>query len=121
MKPTVPPGEQLVLAVYVRDLQRSVRFFTDFGSQLSRTDGPFAELRWEESLLFLVEQEGVTPPERPVGNIRVVVPDVDALYEWAQRLGAEIVTEIGDRYYGMRDFVVAGPDGIHLRFATLKR
>ncbi|MGQ9484384.1 MAG: NUDIX domain-containing protein [Desulfosoma sp.] len=114
----VPSGEQLVLALYVRDLGTSCRFFQDFGFQLSRRDGPFAELRWEDSLLFVVERPEVTPPDQPVGNIRVVVHDVDALYEKAQHLGYPIVTPLGDRYYGLRDFIVAGPDGIHLRFAA---
>jgi catechol 2,3-dioxygenase-like lactoylglutathione lyase family enzyme len=117
---TVKDGEQLVLALYVRDLERSAKFFTDFGFVVNRRDGVFMELCWETSLLFLVEMPDVKPPEKAIGNLRVVVDNVDKLYQKARSLGYEIVTEIGDRYYGMRDFVVAGPDGIHLRFASLK-
>ncbi len=120
MERCVPPGEQLVLAVYVQDLEKSCRFFTDFGFLVSRRDGPFVELRWEDSLLFLVERPDAEPPLKPVGNVRVMVPDVDALYERARQLGYPVVTPLGDRYYGLRDFVVAGPDGIHLRFAAIK-
>ncbi|MEJ5366310.1 MAG: NUDIX domain-containing protein [Desulfosoma sp.] len=116
----VPPGEQLVLAVYVQDLGKSCRFFQDFGFVLSRRDGPFVELRWEDSLLFLVERPEAKPPETPVGNIRVMVPDVEAIYERARKSGHPIVTPLADRYYGLKDFVVAGPDGIHLRFATFR-
>lgn len=114
----VPPGEQLVLAVYVQDVEKSCRFFTDFGFLVSRRDGPFVELRWEDSLLFLVERPDAEPPKAPVGNIRVMVPDVEAVYQKARDLGCPIVTPLGDRYYGLKDFVVAGPDGIHLRFAS---
>ncbi|SMC22923.1 Glyoxalase-like domain-containing protein [Desulfacinum hydrothermale DSM 13146] len=116
----VPAGEQLVLAIYVRNLERSARFFTDFGFVINRRDGVFMELRWDDSLLFLVEMPDVKPPEGAIGNVRVVVEDVDGIYEKARALGHEIVTDIGDRYYGMRDFVVAGPDGINLRFAALR-
>lgn len=117
MEKFVPSGEQLVLAIYVRDLEKSCRFFLDFGFQLSRRDGPFVELRWEDSLLFLVERPNAAVPEAPVGNLRVMVPDVDAYYHKAQALGYAVVTAPADRYYHLRDFVVAGPDGIHLRFA----
>lgn len=120
MEPYVPPGEQLVLAVYVQNLEKSCRFFLDFGFAVSRRDGPFVELRWEDSLLFLVERPEAKPPERPVGNIRVMLSNVEAIYEKALHSGYPIVTPLGDRYYGLRDFVVAGPDGIHLRFASFR-
>uniref|UniRef100_A0A831ZYD0 NUDIX domain-containing protein n=1 Tax=Desulfacinum infernum TaxID=35837 RepID=A0A831ZYD0_9BACT len=120
MERVVPSGEQLVLAVYVQDLEKSCRFFVDFGFVVSRRDGPFVELRWEDALLFLVERPEAKPPETPVGNIRVMVSDVEAIYEKARQSGYPIVTPLADRYYGLKDFVVAGPDGIHLRFATFK-
>ncbi len=113
----VPPGEQLVLAIYVRNLETSLKFFLDFDFHLSRRDGPFVELRWEDSLLFLVERPDVSEPSTPVGNLRVMVPDVDAYYHKAQALGYAVVMPPADRYYQLRDFMVAGPDGIHLRFA----
>jgi hypothetical protein len=33
-------------------------------------------------------------------------------------MGARVVSPIGDRYYGLRDFTIADPDGFGLRFAS---
>jgi hypothetical protein len=47
-----------------------------------------------------------------------MVPVVDAMWEKATRLG-RIVTTIGDRSYGLRDFIVAGPGAVEIRFAQV--
>ena len=36
----------------------------------------------------------------------------------AGRLGLSVVWPIGDRDYGLRDFVIADPDGYGVRFAS---
>jgi catechol 2,3-dioxygenase-like lactoylglutathione lyase family enzyme len=119
MKDYVHPGEQLVVVLYVRDIRKSGEFFKTFGFNVVRDEGTFMELRWESSLLFLEEREdGPAPGAYPVGNIRVMVPNVDDYWALAKRLGATVANPIGDRYYGIRDFVVMGPDGLNLRFAT---
>ncbi|NTV43651.1 MAG: hypothetical protein HGA63_10170, partial [Syntrophobacteraceae bacterium] len=51
----VHPGEQLVLALYVSDLGNSSRFYRSLGFEVTRRDRNFMELRWEDTLLFLVE------------------------------------------------------------------
>ncbi len=69
---------------------------------------------------MLEELDGL--PERPsfpVANIRVMVPNVDDYRALAAEMGARIITELEDRYYGLRDFTMDGPDGLALRFATL--
>jgi uncharacterized glyoxalase superfamily protein PhnB len=48
-----------------------------------------------------------------------MVADVDAHWTRAIAVGARIVTPIADRYYGLRDFTIADPDGIGIRFASL--
>jgi catechol 2,3-dioxygenase-like lactoylglutathione lyase family enzyme len=119
MKEYVHPGEQLVVVLYVRDIKKSGEFFKTFGFTLVRDEGSFMELRWESSLLFLEEREdGPAAGSYPVGNIRVMVPNVDDFWALAQRLGVAVANPIGDRYYGLRDFVVMAPDGLNLRFAT---
>ena len=50
--------------------------------------------------------------------MRILVQDVDALWQQAQKLGAPIRVPIGDRAYGLRDFTVCDPDGFGLRFAS---
>jgi hypothetical protein len=44
---------------------------------------------------------------------------VDDLWTKAQELKARVITPIGDRFYGERDFLIADPDGFGLRFASL--
>jgi uncharacterized glyoxalase superfamily protein PhnB len=47
-----------------------------------------------------------------------MVPNVDEYWDLAKEKGATILSNIEDRYYGLRDFIIAGPDGLALRFAT---
>ena len=114
----VNPGEQLVLELYVRDIKKSMQFYIDFGFEMVRDDGEFVVLRWEEAQLFLEEVKDAPTPDHPVGNIRIMVPDIDRYWEMAGRLGARVIRPIADKYYGLRDFTIDGPDGVGLRFAT---
>jgi catechol 2,3-dioxygenase-like lactoylglutathione lyase family enzyme len=122
----VPPTEQLVTEIVVADIKRSTRFYLDLGFMLLRDGGDFVELTWEEHRLFLAEASAfreaaaaASPrPKFPRANVRVMVPDVDAYWARAQALGAEIILPIADRYYGLRDFTIADPDGFGIRFAS---
>lgn len=51
-------------------------------------------------------------------DIRVMVPDVDAYRERVGAAGWSVMHELGDREYGLRDFIVRDPDGFRLRFAS---
>jgi catechol 2,3-dioxygenase-like lactoylglutathione lyase family enzyme len=122
----VDPTEQLVCEIVVRDIRRSVAFYRSLGFELLRDGGDFVELAWEDHRLFLAEIsafQGVEPaqpakPGFPVGNVRVMVPNVDDCWKVASDVGAPVVVPIGDRYYGLRDFTIADPDGFGVRFAT---
>ena len=118
MSEYVVQGSQLVAEIYVRDIKRSLEFFRTFGFELVRDDGSFVELRWEQSLLFLEQVSDAPGSEHPTGNIRVMVPNVDDYWKLAQRFGAQVIRSIDDRYYGLRDFTIGGPDGVSLRFVT---
>jgi uncharacterized glyoxalase superfamily protein PhnB len=48
-----------------------------------------------------------------------MVPDVDECWKRANELGARIISPVADRYYGLRDFTIADPDGFGVRFASL--
>lgn len=114
----VHPGEQLVLALYVRDLVRSSGFYRSLGFEITRRDRNFMELRWEETLLFLVELgDAPDEPVQPVGNIRILVDNVDEHWERCRSLDVQILRVIETRDYGMRDFIIAGPGGLSIRFA----
>jgi uncharacterized glyoxalase superfamily protein PhnB len=48
-----------------------------------------------------------------------MVPNVDDRWRVANEIGAQIVVPVGDRYYGLRDFTLADPDGFGVRFASM--
>jgi hypothetical protein len=77
------------------------------------------ELKWETFLFFLEEREDGPPPgSHPVGNIWVMVVNVNNYWALARSLGARIANPITDRHYRLCEFVIIGPDGLNLRFAT---
>ena len=123
----IDPTEQLVTEIVVRDIKRSTHFYHALGFQLLRDGGDFMELGWEGHRLFLAEAsafpEGdpldvVLPSRFPVANVRVMVPNVDHYWKLANEIGAKVIIPIDNRYYGLRDFTIADPDGFGLRFAT---
>jgi catechol 2,3-dioxygenase-like lactoylglutathione lyase family enzyme len=127
-----PINEQLVLELYTRDISASVEFYQRFGFRLVRAEAHFAELGWDQAQIYLEEIPDAPLPTLPasgqagqaapggglVGNVRVLVPDVDRYWALARELGCTVIRPIEDRYYGLRDFTIAGPDGVGLRFAT---
>ena len=119
MEGYVNQGEQLVVALYVRDIKKSSEFYRSYGFEVARDEETFMELKWEDSRLFLSKVPGTPPPPaNPIGNLRVMVPHVDIYWNLANEKEATILSPIEDRYYGLRDFIIAGPDGFALRFAT---
>jgi catechol 2,3-dioxygenase-like lactoylglutathione lyase family enzyme len=119
MSHEAPMHDQLVLELYTRNIGASVAFYQRFGFRLLSTQPHFVELGWEQTQIYLEEVEDA--PESGgllVGNVRVLVPDVDRYWALAQELGCTVIRPIEDRYYGLRDFTIAGPDGVGLRFAT---
>jgi catechol 2,3-dioxygenase-like lactoylglutathione lyase family enzyme len=127
MKRYVDPTEQLVTEIVVSNIKRSTEFYCQLGFSLLRDGGDFVELTWEDHRLFLAEAsafhdvshaEAPTPPQFPIANIRVMVPSVDDYWQLAREFGARIIIPIADRYYGLRDFTIADPDGFGVRFAT---
>lgn len=110
---------QLVAEIMVRDLDRSLAFYTALGFTLERRDGGFAALRWEDRWLFLDERRDLPPPRGPArANLRILTADVDRLWATVRTLGAPVERPIADRSYGLRDFTVLDPDGFGVRFAT---
>lgn len=123
----VHPTEQLVTEIVVRDTRRSADFYRALGFELLRDGGDFMELTWEDHRLFLAglsafhDINDVDLPARPalpIANVRVMVPNVDDYWKLANKIGAPVILPIADRYYGLRDFVIADPDGFGVRFAS---
>jgi len=111
-------GDQLVVEIFVRDLDRSLAIYTALGFTLERRDGNFAALSWEGREFFLDQRSDLAPARGPSrANVRILVRDVDAVWSHVERLGLQVEQPIADRYYGLRDFTVVDPDGFGLRFA----
>lgn len=114
----VEAGAQLIVELYTARYEESLAFYVGFGFRVLRDEGNFAELAWDDSRLFIEKVEGAPAPDHQVGNIRVMVPDVDRYWALALETRARVIRPIEDRYYGLRDFTIEGPDGLGLRFAT---
>ena len=126
----VDPTEQLVTEVVVRDIRLSVEFYRRLGFELLRDGGDFVELTWEDHRLFLAELSAfrdacgaalATASPFPVANVRVMVPNVDEYWKLVNEIGAQVIVPVADRYYGLRDFTIADPDGFGVRFASVLR
>ena len=119
MDPYVDPTEQLVVEVFVRDIERSKVFYRQLGFQVLEDRGTFVLLAWEGHRLFLDERRDLPLPRaHPRASVRVMVPDVDRHWARARAMGARVLEPIGDRDYGLRDFTILDPDGFGVRFAT---
>lgn len=119
MTESPPLAPDLVVEVMVRDLDASLAFYAALGFELERRSDGFAVLRWGGRQLFLDERQDLSAlagPER--ANLRIMVPDVDAMWDKARELDLPVQKPLGDRSYGLRDFTVSDPDGFGLRFAA---
>jgi len=110
---------------FVRDVERSVAFYTErLGFTVLRQEPDFAVVALGQSHVLLAAEAHTSRAlldagPRGIGlNVRIMVDDVDALYRRAKAGGVPVTQEIADRSYGLRDFIVADPDGFCLRFAS---
>jgi len=75
-----------------------------------------AEIRIGDSVVMMSDASPEYPPTSTM--IHLYVEDVDAVYGRVREARLKIVREIGDRDYGLRDFIVADLNGFRLRFAS---
>jgi catechol 2,3-dioxygenase-like lactoylglutathione lyase family enzyme len=91
----VDSNHQLVIELYVQDLNPSVSFYEQLGFRLGRRDGHFAQLAWEDHHFFLDEQAGLPQAfESPRVNVRVLVPNVDIYWQQVRDLGLQIISRL---------------------------
>jgi uncharacterized glyoxalase superfamily protein PhnB len=126
------PGENDPTApeLFVPDVDEAVRFYTEvFGFMLQRAEktgerSTFAIVRLGGTMIMFMHQAYYTGPKEELQSrgagldIRVMVPDVQAMYRRAKAAGLPLMHDIADRDYGLRDFIVRDPDGFRLRFAS---
>ena len=117
MQPQLAETEsQGVLEIVGPDLDGLLGFYLSIGFMLERRTGDFAVVHWHGQRLFLAGNADA-PVRDCWSSLRIMVTDVDAVWHEANRLQLKVGTPIGDRYYGLRDFVLVDPAGFGLRFA----
>ena len=109
---------QGVVEVVVPNLSVALEFYRDLGFTIERETPSFVVLRYGEAFLFLAE-EADAPTARRYTNVRIIVPDVDEVWQRVQRRGLTCAKPIADRPYGLRDFTVRDPAGFEVRFAQV--
>lgn len=127
------PGENDPIApeFFVPSVTDAITFYTEtFGFALQRREpsagdqASFAILRLGEAMIMFMHEAFYAGPRsdldyRGAGlDIRIMVDDVDAVYARARSAGLSILHEIGDRDYGLRDFIARDLNGFRLRFAS---
>jgi catechol 2,3-dioxygenase-like lactoylglutathione lyase family enzyme len=110
---------QSVVEIVVPDLQLVLGFYRRLGFAVERETPTFVTLRWESVLLFVAQDANATTAPRWT-NVRIVVDDVDAIWERVRQLEVPVVSPLGDRPYGLRDFTVRDPAGFEIRFAQVE-
>lgn len=121
MQPYVDAAQQLVVEIFVRDIAVSRAFYERLGFTTIEDKGSFVSLTWEGHRLFLDQRDDLPPPAaHPRANVRVMVADVDRVWQAAQAMGATVFAPIRDQEYGLRDFTILDPDGFGVRFGTFR-
>lgn len=113
---------------FVPDVDAAVAFYIDvFGYTLLRKEGEpatFAIGHINGATIMFMHDRWYTGPRAELDgrgsglDIRVIVPDVDVMHARVQAAGLQIMHALGDRDYGLRDFIVRDPNGFRLRFAS---
>ena len=130
----IPEGyHSLTPYLAVEDASKAIDFYKEaFGAEeLLRMPGPdgkiaHAELQLGDSKLMLSDpfpHSNVRPPSErggPTASIFMYVEDVDATFAQAQRVGAEVVSELEDMFWGDRFGTVSDPFGHVWSIATHK-
>ena len=117
--------------LFVPDVGEAVRFYTGqlgFETKIVEPEGEpgprtmFAVVALGPARVLLAHDvlygEPLAGPRGLGVDIRFMVKDVDAVYGRVRAARLKIVREIGDRDYGLRDFIVADLNGFRLRFAA---
>ncbi len=116
--PHLVPGQSLCVELHVPSPLGAASWLERWGFEIVRATASFTVVAHGGQLLLL----GRRPRSRPattggtIGELRVLVDDVDTW--WAVAEDDEIVVELHDARYGLREFVVESPFGLDLRVAT---
>ena len=113
---------KIIPEVVISDMDRSMAFYTSLGfvqDQVGIVDDKGTQwysLVMGEARVWLLREDTVegfdTSKPRGQGvHLYLTVDDVDGLYNKLKASDAKIVREIETQWYGLREFIVADPDG----------
>jgi len=116
-----PHSAQLAAEFSVRDLRASRAFYEQLGFRATHAEKTFVELQWIDGHKLFLSESAIRAKSagKPTVNLRVGVQSADQYWARARAMNATVLTPIGDRFYGERDFLISDPDGFGLRFASL--
>lgn len=116
----------------VADVNASLAFYSDtlgFKSDLTLQDDDgktfLAKVEVGDTVIMFESPDPTDPPDSRRGahsGVRLTIcfpeaHDIDGFYTELRRKHVSMVCEIGDRFWGNRDFTVQDPDGYHLIIA----
>lgn len=109
--PIFPVDDPLKTAEYYRDV-------LGFDINFKWEDPPtYIVLNRDDAVgIHLVKKQDNIKQSTTHSSLFIFVHDVDVVYEEYQKSGADIISPIGDRDYGMRDFDIKDPNGYILVF-----
>ena len=132
----IPTGyENPIPYLVIRDAARAIEFYKELfdateAVRMSSPDGSavmHAELKIRNCILMLGEenlQRGMPSPlasaQPPPVSVMLYVPDVDAVFARAVRMGAKALMPVTDMFWGDRFGKFADPFGHHWAVATHK-
>ena len=104
---------RLAACIAVTDIDRSIAFFQDLFDMAKTfengTPVGFVILRRDDAELHLTLDRDHRSTVNNVAHL--IVSDAATLYARCQQMGVRIVKGLRDEQYGLRDFVIADPDG----------
>lgn len=107
----MPTFGRVAPAIPVADMERALRFYRDvLGFRVSFTNGnptSFAVINQGAAELHL----GVQPGKAGSAHAHLMVDDLDAVYDRLVQAGATVRQAPKVQEWGLRDFVIADPDG----------
>ena len=107
----MPAFGRVAPTVPVVDLSRALRFYEDvLGFRVGFTNGnpiSFAVIKHGDAELHL----SVQPAKAGSSHIHILVDDLDSVYERLQEAGAAVKQPPKLQPWGLRDLVIADPDG----------
>jgi catechol 2,3-dioxygenase-like lactoylglutathione lyase family enzyme len=111
--------EHMHAGLAVPDLSAAIAFYVEkLGFQLGFTWGgeppTFAGMNLGKAQIFLMK--GTPAPNTVGAAVSFPIGDADELYAFHRANGVEVVEEIGDRAYGLRDYAVKDLNGYVLAF-----